>query len=51
MSGLLNPVEYRFSFHKKSSYKGKSLFNIESSGTLTLEKVDANADEQSFKAQ
>ncbi|KXH84870.1 hypothetical protein [Chryseobacterium kwangjuense] len=48
MSELLDHVEYRFSFHKKSSYKGKSLFNIESSGTFTLEKVDANADEQNF---
>ena len=48
MSELLDPVEYRFSFHKKSSYKGKSLFNIESSGTFTLEKVGANADEQNF---
>ena len=48
MSELLDPVEYRFSFHKKSSYKGRSLFNIESSGTFTLEKVGANADEQNF---
>ncbi|AZB25174.1 MULTISPECIES: hypothetical protein [Bacteroidota] len=48
MSDLLNAVEYRFSFHKKSSYKGKSLFNIESSGTFTLEKVDADTAESNF---
>ncbi|EFK36061.1 MULTISPECIES: hypothetical protein [Chryseobacterium] len=48
MSDLLNAVEYRFSFHKKSSYKGKSLFNIESSGTFTLEKVDGDKAESNF---
>lgn len=49
MSDLLNPVEYRFSFQKKSSYKGRSLFNIDSNGVFTLEKGEMNADEPSFK--
>ncbi|REC62275.1 hypothetical protein DRF65_11215 [Chryseobacterium pennae] len=49
MSELLRPVEYRFSFQKRSSYKGKSLFNIDSSGVFILEKDEVNTEEPSFK--
>ncbi|KPE51117.1 hypothetical protein [Chryseobacterium indologenes] len=42
------PVEYRFSFKKNSSYKGKSLLNINSSGRFTLLKEKADQDESIF---
>ena len=49
MSELLQPIEYTFSFQKRSSYKGKSLFNIDCTGVFTLEKEEVNTEELSFK--
>lgn len=49
MSDLPGPVEYRFSFSKKSNYKGESLFNLDSNGGFLFEKDEVNAEEPSFK--
>lgn len=43
-----SPAEYSFSFRKRSSYKGKTLLNVDSSGKFALTKTELDNGEYNF---